>query len=86
VKIYRFRAPSHSYGYIRANWLERIFLRGRMSGGDSGLYEFEGWEPGPKRYRARFCIQAKRTGYRLALWRRDDKPKHRAAAQEADGK
>lgn len=70
MKIIRIRLPAptspqpvssrrHSFGYIRANFFERIFIRGRIAGGDTGLCEFEGWEPGPKHYRARFCITAK---------------------------
>lgn len=73
MKIFRFRAPPNavrdscrSYGYIRANFFERIFIRGRIAGGDTGLYEFEGWEPGPRKYRARFAISAKDVQRRTA--------------------
>ena len=59
MKIHRFRCTG-SYGYIVANWFERRYLRKRIAAGDTGIFEFKGWEPGPKRYGARFAITRKR--------------------------
>lgn len=63
MKIHRFSRSRYgdikAYGYITANWFERRYLRKRIAAGDTGIYEFEGREPGPKRYRAHFCIRPK---------------------------
>ena len=67
MKIFRFRANSHSYGYIRANWIEKFILLGRISGGDTGLISLKQFEiefgrkaEGPRRYGANFLISAKK--------------------------
>lgn len=69
MKIFRFRHATdggsgreHSYGYIRANFFERIYIRGRIAGGDTGIMDVTGWRLalGPQSYRAQFIIRAKR--------------------------
>lgn len=67
MKIYRFRAPGHSYGYIRANIFERWFLNKRIEAGDSGLESLEALEKrlrgscnGPRNYEAQFVITPKK--------------------------
>ena len=66
MKIFRYRGMGHSYGYIRANFFERIYLRGRAAGGDTGIYCVRGWRgkpngmpPGPASHGAEFVIRAK---------------------------
>lgn len=67
MKIYRFRSPGHSYGFIQANIIERFFLRSRIAHGDTGLVSLEqlelntgGQASAVRHYRAQFVITAKR--------------------------
>lgn len=62
MKIFRFTGSltGQRFAYIRATWFERKWLRERIAKGrNPNLYEFGGWEPGPKPYFARFALRAK---------------------------
>jgi hypothetical protein len=66
MKIYRFRAPGYSYGFICANIFERKALNKRIECGDSGIETLASLEKrlrgnccGPRRYGAQFVIRPK---------------------------
>lgn len=75
MKLYRFHYCGHSYGYIKANFIECLILKARIAGGDTGLESVESRAkelgrkpPGPLNYGAQFIITKKKKKSKCQLY------------------